>query len=202
MTIVERKAREKEQRRTSILSAGERLFAHNGYHITTMDDIAGEVELSKATLYLYFKNKEDLFFSILEEKVNTYTHDIEISLKKTKSLHDTIVEIVTGQLVFLQDNHHFFRLAIAEECKIEQSHASELRERFIAKQTKIISMIEAVLSRHMEGQSDYTFNPKSLALCIVGSINAHMMNWLVTGGSFNVLKSKDDIIEIITNGAT
>jgi len=167
-----------------------------------MDDIAEEVELGKATLYLYFKNKEDLFFSILEEKVDNYAHDIEISLEKTKNLHDTIVEIVTSQLAFMQDNHHFFRLAISEECKIEQSHASELRQRFISKQTKITSMIEDVLSRHMEGWSDYQFNPKSLALCITGSINAHMMNWLVSGGSFNVLKSKDDIIEIITNGAT
>jgi len=202
MTIAERKAREKEQRRATILSTAERLFAHNGYHTTTMDVVAEEVELSKATLYLYFKNKEDLFFSIIEEKIDNYMHEIKESLEKTKNLIDTIIEIVTHQLAFLQDNHHFFRLAISEQCKIEQSHASELHQRFISKQKQIITMIESGLSKHMGEGFGHRFNPKSLALCIVGSINAHMMNWLVTGGNYNVMRSKDDIIEIIINGVT
>ncbi|WP_321507095.1 TetR/AcrR family transcriptional regulator [uncultured Methanoregula sp.] len=65
MGINERKQREKEQRKKEILDAAERLFFSRGYEDVSMDEIAREVELNKATLYLYFKNKEALFAAIV-----------------------------------------------------------------------------------------------------------------------------------------
>jgi AcrR family transcriptional regulator len=65
MGISERKIREKEQRKKEILDAAERLFFSKGYEEVSMDEIAREVELNKATLYLYFKNKETLFAAIV-----------------------------------------------------------------------------------------------------------------------------------------
>lgn len=65
MGISERRQREKEKRRTEILDAAERLFFSRNYEAVSMDEIAQEVELNKATLYLYFKNKEALYASIV-----------------------------------------------------------------------------------------------------------------------------------------
>ncbi|MDO5835090.1 MAG: TetR/AcrR family transcriptional regulator [Methanobacterium sp.] len=65
MAIKDRREREKEQRRNDILIAAEKLFLSRGYDDVSMNDIAQEVELSKATLYLYFDNKEELFFAIV-----------------------------------------------------------------------------------------------------------------------------------------
>lgn len=65
MGITERKKREKEQRNNDILDAAERLFFSRGYEDVSMDQIAREVELNKATLYLYVKNKETLFATIV-----------------------------------------------------------------------------------------------------------------------------------------
>lgn len=65
MGITERKKREKERRRMDILDAAEKLFFSRSYEDVSMDDIAREVELNKATLYLYFKNKEALYASIV-----------------------------------------------------------------------------------------------------------------------------------------
>ena len=65
MGISERRQREKEQRKTDIIDAAERLFFSRSYEDVTMDDIAREVELNKATIYLYFKNKETLYATIV-----------------------------------------------------------------------------------------------------------------------------------------
>ncbi|WP_424353770.1 TetR/AcrR family transcriptional regulator [Methanobacterium sp. MBAC-LM] len=65
MPIKSRKEREKEQRRKDIIDAAESLFFKKGYDNVSMNDIAKEVELSKATIYLYFENKEELFFAIV-----------------------------------------------------------------------------------------------------------------------------------------
>ena len=65
MGIPDRRQREKEQRKTEIIDAAERLFFSRSYEDVSMDDIAREVELNKATIYLYFKNKETLFATIV-----------------------------------------------------------------------------------------------------------------------------------------
>ena len=65
MGISERRQREKEQRTTEITNAAERLFFSRGYEDVSMEDIAREVELNKATLYLYYENKETLFATIV-----------------------------------------------------------------------------------------------------------------------------------------
>jgi len=65
MGISERKQREKEQRKNEIIDAAERLFFVRGYEDVSMDEIARGVELNKATLYLYFKNKEALFAAVV-----------------------------------------------------------------------------------------------------------------------------------------
>jgi AcrR family transcriptional regulator len=65
MGIAERRQREKEQRKTEIIEAAERLFFSRNYEDVSMEDIAREVELNKATIYLYFKNKEALYATIV-----------------------------------------------------------------------------------------------------------------------------------------
>ncbi|MDI6723745.1 MAG: TetR/AcrR family transcriptional regulator [Methanobacterium sp.] len=65
MSIVERREREKKKRQNDIINAAEKLFFSKGFDNVSMRDIASEVELSKATLYLYFQNKESLFFAIV-----------------------------------------------------------------------------------------------------------------------------------------
>jgi AcrR family transcriptional regulator len=64
MGITERKEREKEQRREAIIDAAEKVFFKKGFTSATMDEIADAAELSKGTLYLYYKSKEDLLLAI------------------------------------------------------------------------------------------------------------------------------------------
>jgi AcrR family transcriptional regulator len=64
MGIQERKEREKERRKQQIIVAAKRVFTDKGFSGATMDDIAKAAELSPGTLYLYFKNKDELFASL------------------------------------------------------------------------------------------------------------------------------------------
>ena len=64
MGIAERKERERLRRREEIIDAAERVFFTKGIRDATMDDVAEEAELSKGTLYLYFKSKQELYLAI------------------------------------------------------------------------------------------------------------------------------------------
>jgi AcrR family transcriptional regulator len=69
MGIAERKEREKQQRREEIVQAAEKVFFSMGLEHATMEDIAAEAELSKGTLYLYFKNKEMLHVEVARRAI-------------------------------------------------------------------------------------------------------------------------------------
>lgn len=69
MGITERKEREKQQRREEIVSAAEKVFFSKGFDQSTMDDIADRAELSKGTLYLYFKSKEQLHMEVARKAI-------------------------------------------------------------------------------------------------------------------------------------
>ena len=68
MTVAERRQREREARRHQILKAAERLFLEKGFDNVTVDDIAMAAEVAKGTLYLYFKNKNDLLLDLLHKR--------------------------------------------------------------------------------------------------------------------------------------
>lgn len=61
MGILERKEREKRQRKELILEGARKLFQERGFLNVTMSDLAESAELSIGTLYLYFKNKDDIY---------------------------------------------------------------------------------------------------------------------------------------------
>jgi len=77
MGIAERKEREKQLRREGIIKAAEKVFFSKGFDHSTMDDIADEAELSKGTLYLYFKSKDLLHMEVAKQAIillNTFTN--------------------------------------------------------------------------------------------------------------------------------
>jgi AcrR family transcriptional regulator len=69
MGIADRKVRERHMRRRMIMDLARKLFRSKGYTATTMEDIARAAELSPATIYLYFRNKAELFGAISAQEV-------------------------------------------------------------------------------------------------------------------------------------
>jgi len=77
MGIAERRAREKSERRVAILNCTKELILLRGVEQVNMEDIAQKAELSKATLYLYFSGKEDIFNEICEESARMFLEHLK-----------------------------------------------------------------------------------------------------------------------------
>lgn len=101
MGVKERKEREKERRRQQIIVAAKRVFSEKGFNRARMEDIAGEAELAPATLYIYFRNKEELFVSFslillqyLSAKLRSITNQVGgCTESKLQSLRAAIYEL-------------------------------------------------------------------------------------------------------------
>ncbi len=93
MSIADWKEQEKEQRRIYITNAAEKLFFSRGYDNVTMDDIAKEVGLTKKSLYLYFKNKESLYFAVVLRGTRILNALVNEYVKRSRTGFESLWEI-------------------------------------------------------------------------------------------------------------
>jgi len=110
MAIQDRREREKEQRRQDIFKAAERLFLSRGYDDVSMNDIASEVELSKATLYLYFANKEELFFAIVRHGNMILNSMIKKAVQNVETGIDKVLAFRIAYHTFNRDYSDYIRI--------------------------------------------------------------------------------------------
>ncbi len=117
MGIAERKEREKQQRRNDIIDAAERLFFEKGYENTTMDQVAEEAELSKGTLYLYFKNKEDLYLAINVRGMGLLKEMFREAVRKGKTGIEKVENIGKAYYEFSRKYPDYFSAMIYYESR-------------------------------------------------------------------------------------
>lgn len=95
MGIVERKEREKKLRKEQILEAARRSFQERGFLNVTMSDIAEAAELSIGTLYLYFKNKDDIYAGLACLGCQKFDTLLDHALHRKQSLsHKELVDFI------------------------------------------------------------------------------------------------------------
>ena len=99
MGIQERKEREKQQRRRQIQDAAKSVFLQKGYKTASMEDIARRAELSPATIYLYFKSKEELYASLNLEALEFVVNKLEkIRYDTALSVEDKLMRVSDAML--------------------------------------------------------------------------------------------------------
>ncbi len=110
MGIADRRQREKEQRKTDIIDAAQRLFFSRSYEEVSMDDIAREVELNKATIYLYVKNKETLFATVVLRGVQILQEKYIACMEKPVPGIGKVVLMGQAYYLFSQEYPDYLRM--------------------------------------------------------------------------------------------
>jgi AcrR family transcriptional regulator len=108
--IAERRQEEKERRRAEILDAAEAVAAELGWDEMTMDQVARKARLSRALLYVYFKDKTDLLFGTCERALATLTQRFAEAVARQKRGLDQIVAIGRAYIAFSQEFPVYFEV--------------------------------------------------------------------------------------------
>ncbi|MGD9364550.1 MAG: TetR/AcrR family transcriptional regulator [Desulfobacteraceae bacterium] len=165
MGIQERKEREKERRRQQIIVAAKRVFSEKGFNKATMEDIAKEAELSPGTLYLYFKNKEELYAS-LSLRILQYLH-IRVSHVYKETDADPISKL-DSLMVAMYDVYDFDPLIIINMFHLQSSETLKNLSEELLQEIKVLSKksIGAIADIFKEGIEASVFvdrHPNALA---------------------------------------
>lgn len=108
MGIAERREREKRERVSAILIAARDLFFEKGYR-ATMEEIAERAELSKGTLYLYFKSKDELYISVILEGFHILEERLKRELKRAKGAENRVRAVYYAFIDHCLENKAYFR---------------------------------------------------------------------------------------------
>jgi AcrR family transcriptional regulator len=110
MSLAKWKEREREQRQSDIIDAARKLIADKDFDEISMNEIAREVGLGKSTLYLYFKNKESLYFAIVLRGIRIWAKMIKKEVKKGNSGYNKFILYVKVNREFSNQYPDYFRL--------------------------------------------------------------------------------------------
>lgn len=176
MSVTERKDREKRARRQAILDAARECFFRNGFEATTISHIADRVELSTGTLYLYFKNKEDIYVSILEEGL-----DILYDLMKGSERPDaTARELLEGYAhvyyKFYTDYGQYFDIMFFlrrpdKEVELEK----ELEDKLERKSLVCLALLESAIKKGIAEGDFRVVSPYEASRVMWGTMNGLMV---------------------------
>jgi len=92
MGVMERRRREREVRRELAIDAAMSIYEEEGYHAITMEKIAERAELSRAALYLYFKNKEEILVSAILAHVDYFAEVLKEVYDNREKNKDQLLE--------------------------------------------------------------------------------------------------------------
>lgn len=110
--MARRKKESKNIHRKNISTVAEQLFMKKGIENTSMNDIAKEAGYSKATLYVYFKNKEELISVLVLESMQKLYDYISLALEKSNDTRERYTEICHALLKYQEEYPFYFKMVL------------------------------------------------------------------------------------------
>ena len=154
----------KELKRSAILQAAAKLFAERRFDEVKLDEIAASVGIGKGTLYLYFKNKEDIFAQIAIDGIDEMTTRI-LSIAAMKSLYKERLFLFANEFTTFLAKRHGVTLMM------NQVESDPVDKTFRKHHGRMIEAIHELLQKGMdEGALRDDFKVAELRCFLVGPI--------------------------------
>ncbi|MEM8610092.1 MAG: TetR/AcrR family transcriptional regulator [Myxococcota bacterium] len=161
-------------KRERILNAAIKVFAKNGFYATRVSEIAKAAGVADGTIYLYFKNKDDVLISIFEDGITRLLEIIRDVAASEDTVEQRITRIIEMQLGLLEDQRD-----LAEVITVNLRQSSRLLKQYGA--PLFMEYIDVLAGVIEEGQKQGVFrkglNPRVGARALFGALDAILLTW-------------------------
>ena len=177
--LLNRKERHRLLRKSEIIRAAEHVFALKGFHKATIQDIARQAQYATGTVYLYFVDKNSLYFSIVEEKIRGLLHILRLRTSQAKGAAREKLEIfIYESLRFFEKDQDFFRIFVQEETR--WSIKSRLAKSTIVQKHRDF-FIELIKEAQSEGVIRKDAEARQISDILESIIISFVLNWWQEG---------------------
>lgn len=185
---------EKYQR---ILEAAIEVIAQRGFFNARVTDIAARAGVADGTIYLYFRNKEQILMAAISAAFSVFMDRARVELKKSKDPRQQLKSLATLHLGGLGANRN---LAIVFQTELRQS--ARILAQFSQQELKqYFDLIREIVR---EGQRTGAFRPeicdKIAANCFFGALDEMATSWILSDHDYSLAGAAEAVIDVILNG--
>lgn len=161
-----------EQRRTEILQAALDLFSRQGFQNTTMEHIASYIKIARTSLYEYYKSKEDILYSLINEIVEKERENPLVGSIRTQ------LEVLAAESIDrLQNNFTLYKILFQEMPTLANPTSDKIR----AWQSRSMILVQKVITKGIEeGDFKADRKPEDIAFVFKALIGQRIADLLVT----------------------
>ena len=196
-----RREREKLWQRQEMLTAAIGLFSEKGFHNVSMQEIAKSSEFAIGTLYKFFKNKEDLYRSIIVKQADTFHTALSRALNEEDGELEKLRNYVKIKGIVFMDNVSVVRLYFAEtrgaSFNIKAGLDKEIRQEYELLLQKLTGVFAAGIQKK---RFQEIAEPYHLAVSLDSLTNAFLHLWLEAPEQHPYPDDPDVILNIICKG--
>ena len=169
MAIHERQLRDRERRRQQIIAASKRVFVSKGVK-ATIKDIAEEAELSPGTLYIYFKNKDELYASLSIRLLKHLNLRLQRVKERKEATLDQRIKAIQEALCesYEIDPPVFITLSHLQASETLDNISSDLLEQIMGLSRQSLEMLADIFATGMDNDRAPDRDPQNLALILWG----------------------------------
>src|SRR6185295_18361551 len=181
----------------AILRAAIKVFAGSGFFNSKVADVAREAGVADGTVYLYFKNKDDILASIF----NHYMDDaLEAGRARLAELNDPVEKLKRIVHAHLEGLGRDRNLAVVFQVELRSS--TKFMEQFSA--TKVTEYLELIREVVEEGQRNGAFrkglNTKVVAKVLFGALDEMATNWVLSHKRYSLVSTAQPVLDVFLNG--
>jgi TetR/AcrR family fatty acid metabolism transcriptional regulator len=187
----------KINRRESIIQAAIAVFGRKDFKTARISEIAQQAGVADGTIYQYFKNKEDLFFSIPIAKTNEFRSQLELHLEGISGAFNKIRKFVWYFLYFFKTNPEYGRILMLE-MRVSRSFVKTETSSFLKQSVgRIMDIIR-------EGQEEGVIRQDTdiyiLRHLILGTLEHMVTRWLLKDENYDLLEHHQEASRILIDG--
>ncbi len=134
-----------ENKHQKILQAAIKVFSEKGFYNSRVSEIAKEANVADGTIYLYFKNKDDILISLFEEEFGKIVQNMRVSLERDKDALQKIKRFAIAHLSIVTKQQE-----LAEVMGVEVRQSSKFMKEYVNK--PFIEYLNIIRSVVIEGQ--------------------------------------------------
>ncbi|MEK4875591.1 TetR/AcrR family transcriptional regulator [Bacillus sp. FSL W8-0102] len=180
-----------------IIDAAVITIAENGYHQTQVSKIAKQAGIADGTIYLYFKNKEDILISLFQEKMANFIEKIKEVIAGKQTAAEKIFMMIENHFRILSQNP---KLAVVTQLELRQSN-QELRRRINNVLKEYLDFIEQILREGVEsGEFSPDLDTRIARQMLFGTIDEIATTWVMNKQKYDLVALAPTVAKLLLKG--
>jgi TetR/AcrR family fatty acid metabolism transcriptional regulator len=184
-------------KRQKILHAATKVFARNGFFHSRVSEIARESGVADGTIYLYFKNKEDILISIFEESMDEILNLVRSEISQHKDALAKLRRFVHLHMALMEQNPR-----LAEVIQVELRQSSKFMKEY--KNVKFLEYLQFIAEVIEEGQREGLIRPNITSAVfkrmLFGALDELALQWVLSKRRHSLSAAADQVTDIFLQG--